>query len=94
VLYTDNITMPIPLRAEIPEVTQAVKEAENDVLETSYPAKTKQASAVVAGIQTEVMCLTFADKILVTITQEGKLGQWVSLFRFCSCEVIVFKAMR
>ena len=43
----------------------------------NYPAITKQAAAVVDGIPTEVTSMIFADKIMVTITQEGRLAQWV-----------------
>lgn len=46
----------------------------------NYPAITKQAAAVVDGIPTEVTSMIFADKIMVTITQEGRLAQWVKAF--------------
>lgn len=47
-------------------------------LETSnYPAITKQAAGRVDGLPTDVMSLVFADKIMVTITQDGRLAQWV-----------------
>lgn len=42
-----------------------------------YPAKTQQAVGTVAGKVTTVSCVTFADKIMVTITQDGRLAQWV-----------------
>ena len=48
-------------------------------LQLPYPARTRQASGVVDGILTSVMSVSFSDKILVTITQEGRLAQWVSL---------------
>ncbi|KAL1960050.1 hypothetical protein VTO42DRAFT_222 [Malbranchea cinnamomea] len=43
----------------------------------SFPAATKQAAGVVGGVQTDVMSVWFADKILFTITQKGRLGQWL-----------------
>lgn len=62
--------MPIPLHSS---------EAEPTVAETRYPALTKQAAGKVNGVHTDVMSITFADKILVTITQEGRLAQWVRI---------------
>ncbi|PQE13880.1 Proteasome assembly chaperone 3 protein [Rutstroemia sp. NJR-2017a BBW] len=44
-----------------------------------FPAPSKQVSGLVSGIQTDVSCLSFADKIVVTISQGGRLGQWISL---------------
>lgn len=49
-----------------------------DDLPIPYPAKTKEATGLVNGIPTNVMSVTFSDKILVTITQEGRLAQWVT----------------
>lgn len=43
----------------------------------AYPAITKQAAGLVDGIPTDVTSMMFADKILVTISQEGRLAQWV-----------------
>ncbi len=45
-----------------------------------YPAQTKQAAGEVAGIKTDVTLISFADKIMITITQGGKLAQWVCNF--------------
>lgn len=42
-----------------------------------YPASTKQAAGVVGGQPTDVMVVSFQDRILVTITQNGRLAQWV-----------------
>ncbi|EEH22185.1 hypothetical protein PABG_04396 [Paracoccidioides brasiliensis Pb03] len=42
-----------------------------------FPASVKQASAVLGGVLTDVMSVSFSDKILVTISQNGKLGQWL-----------------
>ncbi|EFQ97282.1 hypothetical protein MGYG_00323 [Nannizzia gypsea CBS 118893] len=42
-----------------------------------YPASTKQAAGVVGGQQTDVMVVSFQDRILVTITQNGRLAQWL-----------------
>jgi hypothetical protein len=42
-----------------------------------FPAPTKQVAGEINGIKTDVMYMSFADKIMVTITQNGRLGQWV-----------------
>lgn len=42
-----------------------------------YPASTRQAAGVLGGVETEVMSVSFSDKILVTISQKQMLGQWV-----------------
>ena len=43
-----------------------------------YPAKSRQAAGLVNGTQTEVSSVFFADKILITVSQGGRLSQWVS----------------
>ncbi|KAF3490622.1 uncharacterized protein GIQ15_00139 [Arthroderma uncinatum] len=42
-----------------------------------YPGSTKQAAGVVGGQPTDVMAISFQDKILVTVTQNGRLAQWL-----------------
>jgi hypothetical protein len=50
-----------------------------------FPAATKQAVGLVNGAQTDVTSVYFADKILITISQGGRLSQWVIAFWiFCS----------
>lgn len=49
-----------------------------DSLQLPYPAKTKEATGLVDGVRTNVMSVSFSDKLLVTIIQEGRLAQWVS----------------
>lgn len=44
-----------------------------------FPATTKQAAAEINGVKTDVMSVSFADKIMITITQGGRLAQWVRL---------------
>ena len=43
-----------------------------------YPAQTKQAAGEINGIVTDVTSISFSDRIMVTITQAGRLAQWVS----------------
>ena len=63
--------MPLPMDPERMEI-------QVDSLQPDYPAKTKQAAGMVNGVLTDVMSVSFADKIMVTVTQEGRLAQWVS----------------
>lgn len=42
-----------------------------------FPAATKQVAGMVNGVKTDVMVMKFADKIMVTVSQEGRLAHWV-----------------
>ncbi|MCJ1363242.1 hypothetical protein MMC16_002349 [Acarospora aff. strigata] len=42
-----------------------------------YPANTKQAAGIINGVRTEVMSVSFSDKVMVTIVQGGRLAQWI-----------------
>ena len=44
-----------------------------------FPAPTQQVAGEINGVKTDVMYMSFADKIMITISQNGKLGQWVCL---------------
>lgn len=67
--------MPLPMEPSIPAPT--------NIPSTSYPATTKQAAGYIHGILTDVMSTSFSDKIMITITQKGRLAQWVRCcFRF------------
>lgn len=46
-------------------------------LNAPFPAATKQVAGVVNGIKTDVLTVEFADKILLTISQSGRLAHWV-----------------
>lgn len=48
------------------------------VSETPFPAGTKQAARMIDGIPTDCTVISFADKIVITLTQDGRLAQWVS----------------
>lgn len=52
--------------------------AAQDIREDDFPVPSRHASGLVNGVATEVTSLSFSDKILVTISQEGRLSQWVS----------------
>lgn len=49
------------------------------VAETPFPAGTKQAARMIDGIPTDCTVISFADKIVVTLTQDGRLAQWVRI---------------
>jgi len=44
---------------------------------SSYPAATQTVSATIAGVDTTVTRIYFSDKILVTVSQAGRLNHWV-----------------
>ncbi|GAW19016.1 hypothetical protein ANO14919_085000 [Xylariales sp. No.14919] len=50
------------------------------ILDEPFPAASKHETGQIGGIATEATALFFADRILVTLCQEGRLSQWASLF--------------
>lgn len=44
-----------------------------------YPAQTRQATATISNVPTHITSMSFADKVMITITQNGKLGQWLTV---------------
>ncbi|KAJ5166402.1 uncharacterized protein N7482_005183 [Penicillium canariense] len=46
-------------------------------LNLPFPAATKQVAGVVDEVKTDVMVMKFSDKIVVTISQEGRLAHWL-----------------
>ncbi|KAL6691549.1 hypothetical protein THAR02_03120 [Trichoderma harzianum] len=50
-----------------------------DIREDAFPARSRSASGLVNGVSTEVTLLEFSDKILITISQEGRLAQWIQV---------------
>ncbi|KAF2121224.1 hypothetical protein BDV96DRAFT_640619 [Lophiotrema nucula] len=55
----------------------ATENADYTVTPTPYPATTKSSSTDISSISTTAKTHYFADKILITITQNGKLAHWV-----------------
>ncbi|KAI1659006.1 hypothetical protein F4813DRAFT_388264 [Daldinia decipiens] len=51
----------------------------SQVVEASFPAQSKAATGSIDGITTEASVLHFSDKILVTLSQEGRLSQWIQV---------------
>ncbi|KAJ5252805.1 hypothetical protein N7489_003215 [Penicillium chrysogenum] len=48
-----------------------------DSLNLPFPATTKQIAGLVNGVQTDVVIMSFSDKIMVTISQAGRLAHWL-----------------
>ncbi|PWY80964.1 hypothetical protein BO94DRAFT_153744 [Aspergillus sclerotioniger CBS 115572] len=46
-------------------------------LNLPFPAVTKQVAGVIQDIQTNVTLVKFSDRILITISQKGRLGHWL-----------------
>ncbi|PMD49437.1 uncharacterized protein K444DRAFT_605635 [Hyaloscypha bicolor E] len=49
------------------------------VEDSRFPAPSKQAAGLVNGTQTDVSSVYFSDKILITISQGGRLSQWIQV---------------
>lgn len=67
------ITKQEPLQLTIPTLAITM----DAVLESPFPAATKQAARIIDGIPTDCTVVSFADKIIITLTQDGRLAQWV-----------------
>ncbi|KAL4776094.1 hypothetical protein BDW60DRAFT_106717 [Aspergillus nidulans var. acristatus] len=46
-------------------------------LDLPFPAATKRVSGNINGIHTDVMTIKFSDKIMITISQKGRLSHWL-----------------
>ncbi|KAH6846427.1 hypothetical protein J4E82_000224 [Alternaria postmessia] len=42
-----------------------------------YPARTSTSTSMIKSIKTTATTVNFADKILITVTQDGRLAHWV-----------------
>jgi len=62
----------------------------DEIEHAPFPAATKQAAGLVNGIQTDVSSVYFADKILITISQSGRLSQWVWV---CTSYILVLSLL-
>ncbi|EME85539.1 uncharacterized protein MYCFIDRAFT_40917 [Pseudocercospora fijiensis CIRAD86] len=47
------------------------------VTECAFPTPSKQAAGLINNTPTQVHSMAFTDKILITISQSGKLSHWV-----------------
>ncbi|KAH0140483.1 hypothetical protein KCU67_g14829, partial [Aureobasidium melanogenum] len=48
-----------------------------DLTFSSFPAPTKSHNNTIAGIPTQITALNFADKLVLTISQSGRLNHWL-----------------
>ena len=48
-----------------------------DVREDDFPAPSRETTGTVGDVPTQITRLDFSDKILLTISQRGRLSQWV-----------------
>ena len=60
--------MPVPIATDFSQIPN---------IQATYPAITKQSAGTIDGVHTDVNSTTFSDKIMVTVTQNGRLAQWV-----------------
>ncbi|KAL2268577.1 hypothetical protein VTJ83DRAFT_3423 [Remersonia thermophila] len=44
-----------------------------------FPAPSKRTVGTVKGVLTEVESVSFSDKIVITVSQGGRLGQWIQV---------------
>jgi len=75
--------MPLPIPPDSPPALP--------IMEVPYPIITKQAAGLVDGTHTEVCTTYFSDKIMITITQNGSLAQWVRLSKHAACQPDLFR---
>jgi proteasome assembly chaperone 3 len=53
--------------------------SQSQVIQEPFPAPTKQATGTIDGVPTEAASVSFEDKILVTLSQDGRLSQWIQV---------------
>ncbi|KAJ2990918.1 hypothetical protein NUW58_g2725 [Xylaria curta] len=51
----------------------------DQVIEEPFPAASNCATGQIDGVPTEATVLFFADRILLTLCQEGRLSQWIQV---------------
>jgi len=51
----------------------------SSVEQEPFPAQTKQAAGLVRGTETDISSIYFSDKIMITISQAGRLSQWIQV---------------
>jgi proteasome assembly chaperone 3 len=63
----------------VPDLTNSLQGVDlgGGVEPSPFPAKTKEVAGLVNGVPTDLTSMYFADKILITISQGGRLAQWV-----------------
>ncbi|OAF63208.2 hypothetical protein VC83_00374 [Pseudogymnoascus destructans] len=70
----------ITMAAESTSLEAAIQDISLDgIQETSFPTHSKTAAGLVGGAETDISSLAFSDKILITISQGGRLSQWIQV---------------
>ncbi|KAK3325287.1 hypothetical protein B0H66DRAFT_529333 [Apodospora peruviana] len=59
--------------------TAHITMADNGARQEPFPAPSKTVKGQVSGVETEVTYMSFSDKIMINISQGGRLGQWVQV---------------
>ena len=60
--------MPVPIAPDLSQIPN---------IQATYPAITKQSAGMIDGVLTDITSISFSDKIMVTVIQNGRLAQWV-----------------
>jgi proteasome assembly chaperone 3 len=60
----------------IPHIMAVQPEAQNPIL-TPFPARSRSKTAPILDIPTTANSLLFSDKILITLSQHGRLAHWI-----------------
>lgn len=67
-IRSETNDIPLPMDSNMSQTANSIPAA--------YPATTKQVVGLVDGVPTDVTSVLFADKIMVTVSQGGRLAQW------------------
>jgi proteasome assembly chaperone 3 len=50
---------------------------EDSIKPDAFPVQSKQVAGSINGVPYDLSSMYFSDKIIVTISQDGRLSQWV-----------------
>ncbi|RDL35271.1 Uncharacterized protein BP5553_07202 [Venustampulla echinocandica] len=69
------------MTSPIPALSKGINTMEigGGVVPSPFPAATKHVAGLVNGVQTDLTSIYFADKILITVSQGGRLAQWIQV---------------
>ena len=82
-------------------MSTAVSALQTAAVPDTFPADIREADGVVGGVATHVSSVAFSDHVVVTVSQDGRLAQWVraprhmlSFFFFSNNYSIMFQGLR
>ncbi|KAI1362850.1 hypothetical protein F5Y08DRAFT_259670 [Xylaria arbuscula] len=52
---------------------------QDQIIQEPFPSASKRETGQIDGVATEATALFFADRILLTLCQEGRLSQWIQV---------------